>query len=163
MISKLGLSVIIVGLSTTPSLTFMPPPLSKCSPFTKSRSRALIWRNRQQTIPKVTASDCYMPWELLPPKENWKANSTHRLSRIEVQKAMTKVKRFIEGRLETDLKLFEHTAPIAFATGSGVNDELDGSESKSPVRFVVPNQYVPRGIVPKPESDLNPEERQEAN
>lgn len=57
----------------------------------------------------------------------------------------------------------QHTAPIAFATGTGVNDELDGSESKAPVKFSVPNQYIPRGIKPKPESELTPEEREEAN
>ena len=42
----------------------------------------------------------------------------------------------------------QHTAPVAFVAGTGVNDELDGSESKAPVRFTVPNQYVPRGIKP---------------
>ena len=56
----------------------------------------------------------------------------------------------------------QHVAPIAFATDTGVNDELDGSESKSPVKFVVPNQYIPRGIKPKPASELTPEERQQA-
>lgn len=143
----------------------------------------------------------YMPMDLLPPKENWEANSTHRLSRIEMQKAMTKVRRFVERRLEADLNVFEvrniwqdtfcsrgaygtiifslfamhanihwhfiicmqHTAPIAFTTGTGVNDELDGTESKSPVKFVVPNQYIPRGIKPKPTSELTPEEQAEAN
>jgi len=30
--------------------------------------------------------------------------------------------------------------------GTGVNDELDGSASKSAVRFTVPNQDIPRGI-----------------
>ena len=35
---------------------------------------------------------------------------------------------------------------------------MDGSESKSPVRFTVPNQFVPRGITPKPLSQLSPEE-----
>jgi aspartate--ammonia ligase len=108
------------------------------------------------------ASEYYMPMELLPPKENWAANSTHRLSRIEMQKAMTKIKRFVERRLETDLNLFEHAAPIAFVSGTGVNDELDGSDSKAPVKFVVPNQYIPRGIKPKPASALTPEERQQA-
>ena len=37
-------------------------------------------------------------------------------------------------------------APLAFQTGTGVNDELDGTPSKSAVRFTVPNQDVPRGI-----------------
>lgn len=41
------------------------------------------------------------------PQDNWVANSTRRLSRIDLQKAMTKVKRFVESRLESDLNLFE--------------------------------------------------------
>lgn len=36
--------------------------------------------------------------------------------------------------------------PLAFQRGTGVNDELDGSASKSAVRFTVTNQDVPRGI-----------------
>lgn len=104
----------------------------------------------------------YMPYDLLPPSENWVANSTRRLSRIDLQKAITKVKRFVERRMETDLNLFEHTSPIAFKSGTGVNDELDGSESKSPVRFTVPNQFVPRGITPKPLSELSPQQQEEA-
>jgi len=102
----------------------------------------------------------YMPMEVLPPKENWEANSTHRLSRKDVQKASTKIKRFVGRRLESDLNVFEHTAPIAFAHGTGVNDELDGSESKAPVSFLVPNQFIPRGIEPKPMEELTPDERQ---
>mmetsp|Transcript_20173 Transcript_20173/g.24491 ORF Transcript_20173/g.24491 Transcript_20173/m.24491 type:complete len:401 (-) Transcript_20173:691-1893(-) len=89
----------------------------------------------------------YMPENLLPPLQNRKANSTHRLSRIEVQKASSMVKRFVERRLELDLNVIEHTAPLAFTSGTGVNDELDGSDSKSPVKFVVPNCDIPRGLV----------------
>ena len=102
-------------------------------------------KDNNQTTKSNKMSEEYMPMELLPPKENWEANSTKRLSRVEMQKAIAKVKRFVERRLETDLNLFEHTAPIAFVSGTGVNDELDGSESKAPVKFVVPNQYIPRG------------------
>jgi hypothetical protein len=47
----------------------------------------------------------YMPPEILPPGENLAANSTRRLSRIDVQRAIQDVKRFVEGRLETDLHL----------------------------------------------------------
>eukprot|EP00985_Skeletonema_marinoi_P021547 scaffold13260_cov98-Skeletonema_marinoi.AAC.4 len=138
--------------------------------------------------PTTEEASSYMPYDLLPPSDNWVANSTRRLSRIDLQMAITKVKRFVESRLETDLNLFEvsnesslyslmhntecliltssspcqHTAPIAFKSGTGVNDELDGSESKSPVRFKVPNQFVPRGITPKPLSELSPEEQEEA-
>lgn len=110
-----------------------------------------------------TESSLYMPYNLLPPKENWEANSTRRLSRIDLQKAITKVKCFVEHRLEADLNVFEHTAPIAFKAGTGVNDELDGSESKSPVRFTVPNQFVPRGLRAKPVCELTPEEKAHLN
>jgi hypothetical protein len=108
-------------------------------------------------------SPTYMAYELLPPKANWEANSTRRLSRIALQKAMTKIKRFVEHRLESDLNVFEHTAPIAFQSGTGVNDELDGSESKSPVRFTVPNQFIPRGLKSKPTTDLTAEEKMNLN
>ena len=37
-------------------------------------------------------------------------------------------------------------APIAFLRGTGINDELDGTESKSAVRFTVSNRNIPRGI-----------------
>lgn len=47
----------------------------------------------------------YMPPDILPPAENLTANSTHRLSRLDVQRAIHDVKRFVEGRLETDLHL----------------------------------------------------------
>ena len=40
----------------------------------------------------------------------------------------------------------QHVTPLAFQRGTGVNDELDGSASKSAVRFTVPNQDIPRGI-----------------
>ena len=56
---------------------------------------------------KSSHHSIYMPMNLLPPKENWEANSSHRLSRIELQKAMTKLKRFVESRLESDLNVFE--------------------------------------------------------
>ena len=112
----------------------------------------------QNQINMDKESSTYMSYELLPPKSNWEANSAKRLSRIALQKAMTKVKHFVEHRLETDLNLFEHTAPIAFQSGTGVNDELDGSESKAPVRFTVPNQFIPRGLKSKPIKDLTAEE-----
>ena len=47
----------------------------------------------------------YMPTRLLPPLENLPACSTRRLSRIEIQKAIADVKRFVETRLESDLAL----------------------------------------------------------
>ena len=52
--------------------------------------------------------------------------------------------------LLSSLMLFgQHCTPLAFLRGTGVNDELDGSESKSAVRFTVPNQDIPRGIQPE--------------
>lgn len=94
-------------------------------------------------------SNNYMPPELLPPPENRAANATHRLSRLELQRAMTDIKRFVEARLESDLNLVQHATPLAFMRGTGVNDELDGTKSKSAVRFTVPNEYIPRGIIVK--------------
>jgi len=49
----------------------------------------------------------YMPDKLLPPKRNREANSTHRLSRLDVQRASTEIKRFVQSRLETDLNVIE--------------------------------------------------------
>ena len=40
----------------------------------------------------------------------------------------------------------QHATPLAFLTGTGVNDDLDGTKSKSAVTFRVPNQFIPRGI-----------------
>jgi asparagine synthetase A len=40
----------------------------------------------------------------------------------------------------------QHTTPLAFMRGTGVNDELDGTESKKAVQFTVPNKDIPRGI-----------------
>jgi hypothetical protein len=116
--------------------------------------------------------EMYMPPGKLPPKENLSAGSTHRLGRLELVKAINDVKRFVEARLESDLNVvkvclgvgainekvgftihsflklycFQHPAPLAFLKGTGVNDELDGTESKSAVRFTVPNKDIPRGL-----------------
>ena len=54
---------------------------------------------------QITTMKLYMPDKLLPPPENRKANSTHRLSRMELQRAIQDVKRFVENRLESDLHL----------------------------------------------------------
>jgi aspartate--ammonia ligase len=91
-------------------------------------------------------TDPYMPDEVLPPVYNRKANSTHRLSRLDMQRAINDVKKFVEDRLEKDLNLVKHTTPLAFTMGTGINDDLDGSVSKRAVQFMVPNKYVPRGI-----------------
>ena len=101
-------------------------------------SKNLISINGEQNL--------YMDPSKLPSKESLTANSTHRLSRLDRQKAMNDIKRFVENRLEQDLNVVKHCAPLAFTRGTGVNDELDGTESKSAVRFVVPNKDIPRGI-----------------
>jgi aspartate--ammonia ligase len=98
----------------------------------------------------------YMPAEKLPPKQNREANSTHRFSRLSLQCAITDVKRFVESRLEQDLNVIKHTTPIAFLTDTGVNDELDGTKSKSAVHFTVPNQDIPRGLEYSTQSLVNP-------
>lgn len=53
----------------------------------------------------------YMPPTALPPQKNWVANSTHRLSRLDLQRAITDVKRFVEARLEEDLHLVKASFP----------------------------------------------------
>lgn len=95
----------------------------------------------------ATSVSLYMPSDLFPPERNRVANATHRLSRLEMQRAMTDIKRFVEHRLEEDLHLTKHSSPLVFVAGTGVNDELDGTASKSPVRFTVPNEDIPRGLV----------------
>mmetsp|Transcript_8107 Transcript_8107/g.17539 ORF Transcript_8107/g.17539 Transcript_8107/m.17539 type:complete len:413 (-) Transcript_8107:189-1427(-) len=100
---------------------------------------------------ETTAPASYMPDKLLPPKQNRCANSTHRLSRLDIQRASTDVKRFVEARLESDFNLVKHTTPLAFTTNTGVNDDLDGTESKKAVSFIVPNRAIPRGIKVSPE------------
>lgn len=55
------------------------------------------------TLPQTATS--YMPESLLPPKRNREASSTHRLSRLDIQRASTDVKRFVEARLEKDFNL----------------------------------------------------------
>jgi aspartate--ammonia ligase len=104
-------------------------------------------RNNSFTMSEATSSN-YMAEEKLPPLQNREANSTHRFSRLGLQIAITDLKRFVEMRLEKDLNVIKHTSPMAFLRGTGVNDELDGTESKSAVRFTVPNQDIPRGLVP---------------
>ena len=49
----------------------------------------------------------YMPRSLLPSKETIMASSTNRLSRMELQKAIQDVKRFVETRFESDLNVFK--------------------------------------------------------
>lgn len=93
-----------------------------------------------------STTEKYMPDKVLPPVENREANSTQRLSRLDIQRASNDIKRFIEARLESDLNLVKHTTPLAFTMGTGINDDLDGSVSKRAVQFVVPNKDIPRGI-----------------
>ena len=55
-------------------------------------------------------NETYMPDSILPKEYNRIANSTHRLSRLDIQRAMTDIKRFVEARLESDLHLVKHAA-----------------------------------------------------
>jgi hypothetical protein len=68
---------------------------------------------RQQEENKVESY--YMPPELLPSMENRPAISTQRLSRMDMQRAMADVKRFIEDRLEQDLNLIRVSDAHALA------------------------------------------------
>jgi aspartate--ammonia ligase len=102
--------------------------------------------NTQNQDETTTMTEKYMPDKVLPPVENREANSTHRLSRLDIQRASNDIKKFIEHRLEQDLNLVKHTTPVAFTMGTGINDDLDGSVSKRAVQFIVPNKDIPRGI-----------------
>eukprot|EP01013_Petalomonas_cantuscygni_P037093 TRINITY_DN67858_c0_g1_i1.p1 TRINITY_DN67858_c0_g1~~TRINITY_DN67858_c0_g1_i1.p1 ORF type:complete len:396 (-),score=88.63 TRINITY_DN67858_c0_g1_i1:547-1734(-) len=57
----------------------------------------------------------------------------------ETMVAMHELKRHFVEAFARELNLFPHVAPIAFAQGSGINDDLDGSDLKGPVTFHVPN------------------------
>lgn len=70
------------------------------------------------------------------------------LSRKDAALAADAVKQFIEDRLRRDLNLFKHTSPLAFVHGTGVNDDLDGSEAHKAVLFHVANIPRDRGVVP---------------
>mmetsp|Transcript_12042 Transcript_12042/g.29017 ORF Transcript_12042/g.29017 Transcript_12042/m.29017 type:complete len:581 (+) Transcript_12042:516-2258(+) len=95
----------------------------------------------------------YMSPSKLPPPHNLRKNSTRRLSRKQIQCAITDIKRFVELRLESDLNIIKHATPLALTAGTGVNDDLDGSTSKSAVSFVVPNEDIPRGLAVKKKED----------
>jgi hypothetical protein len=71
------------------------------APAVPKTSTALI----SDVLEIKTSNENYMPPEILPPEYNRMAGSTHRLSRLEIQKAMNDVKRFVEARLESDLHL----------------------------------------------------------
>jgi len=49
----------------------------------------------------------YMPDSLFPPLYNRPAIASHRLSRMEIQKAIVDVKKFVENRLESDLNVIK--------------------------------------------------------
>lgn len=61
----------------------------------------------------------YMRPEILVPERNREASSINRLSRLDIQRASTDIKRFIEARFEHDLNLVRHTTPLAFMAGTG--------------------------------------------
>ena len=62
--------------------------------------------------------ETYMPDSFLPKEYNRIANSTHRLSRLDIQRAMTDIKRFVEARLESDLHLVKHATVSCFSSYS---------------------------------------------
>ena len=66
------------------------------------------------TLSQTASATSYMPESLLPPKRNREANSTHRLSRLDIQRASTDVKRFVEARLEKDFNLVKASRVACF-------------------------------------------------
>jgi hypothetical protein len=68
----------------------------------------------------------YLPEDVFPPPRNRQANSTHRLSRREIQQASTDIRRFVEARFESDLHLFKvsgQSRPLIARTNT--KEELD--------------------------------------
>lgn len=66
----------------------------------------------------------YLPEDVFPPPRNREANSTHRLSRREIQQASTDIRRFVEARFESDLHLFkvrERVHALVFRTNKNTN------------------------------------------
>ena len=74
----------------------------------------------KSAVPEIEKStkNYYMPSEILPSEFNRAAGSTHRLSRLEMQKAMNDVKRFVESRFENDLHLTRVRMSIIFPNSS---------------------------------------------
>jgi hypothetical protein len=71
----------------------------------------------------------YMPEEILPPLYNRDANSTHRLSRMDLQRAIGDVKRFFEARLEEDLNIVKvrQSIPMSLKCNEQSTGALYGS------------------------------------
>lgn len=69
----------------------------------RSPTAALHVLSTDVLVPPAKAP--YMNPAALPPERNRDANSTHRLSRLQIQKAINDIKRFVEHRLEDDMKL----------------------------------------------------------
>jgi aspartate--ammonia ligase len=59
----------------------------------------------------------------------------------ETQRAIMAVKRFIEDQLCAELNLMPVTVPLIVGRDSGVNDYLDRDGSRTPVEFVINNDY----------------------
>ena len=56
---------------------------------------------------KTEIAEEYMPASMLPPMYNRPAIASHRLSAMDIQRAIVDVKKFVEHRLETDLNLIK--------------------------------------------------------
>jgi hypothetical protein len=103
MKQKLNLFIIVLASLPVPSLgsfAFVAPTTKNVVP--PSRAEGMLIQQPQE---KQLEQPCYMPPELLPPLENRPAISTQRLSRMDIQRAIADVKRFMENRLEQDLNL----------------------------------------------------------
>ena len=76
----------------------------------------------------------YMPPELLPSPSNLVKSATQRLSRLEIQQAITDLKRFIEHRLETDL----HLTKVRMMPNKKIRRARDTQSHRSPTLSPVP-------------------------
>lgn len=88
------------------------------SPTVKLRNAPIVQHVVSSDMLGSSSTVPYMNPAILPPKRNRDANSTHRLSRLDIQKAINDVKRFVEKRLEEDLhltKVIMKTCPSCIA------------------------------------------------
>uniref|UniRef100_A0A0G4H585 Aminoacyl-transfer RNA synthetases class-II family profile domain-containing protein n=1 Tax=Chromera velia CCMP2878 TaxID=1169474 RepID=A0A0G4H585_9ALVE len=86
-----------------------------------------------QELPMYCPEDQYMPGNTLA------GNYRPVLRGVERMRGVSEVKRTFAALLSKEFNLLPHVSPLAFVTGTGINDDLDGSELKSSVKFRVPN------------------------